>query len=361
MDIETRKTAFCRLGEILRGYIAEEEGSDKTDQDKHYREIIREAATKSEESNPWFTSHFIRESINSMASTLQKDHLEAWTGQYPDLNKDIKSQTIGVVNAGNIPFVGFNDFLSVLMSGHIYYGKLSSKDEHLPQAIGKVLSGIEPKFKSRIFFEKKQLKHFDAIIATGSDNTARYFHYYFGKYPHIIRNNRNGVAVLTGNETTNELSRLADDIFLYFGLGCRNVSKVYLPEHFNTDRLLDNFERYRTLMDHYKYANNYDYNKAAFIMNKTPHLDNGFVLLREDKPFASPISILHYERYKDLNKVKKELNENQEQIQCIVTHSKAFKNRVDFGKAQYPSLWDYADNIDTLQFLLSLNNNIHRT
>lgn len=319
--------------------------------------MLHEAIEKASVTNPWFTPFSIQEALKSIGSSLSQEHLEKWTDQYPELKEQTgPPQKIGVVNAGNIPLVGFHDFLSVLISGHIYYGKLSSKDEHLPKAIAGILTEIEPGLKERIIFEKKFLKQFDAIIATGGNNTSRYFYYYFGQYPHIIRRNRNGIAVLTGEEDDDELARLGDDIFLYFGMGCRNVSKLYLPRGFDLNRVLNNIEQYRSLIDHHKYANNYDYNKAIFTMNQIPHFDNGFLLLRENEQIPSPLATLYYEEYDDLNKVRETLDQKQEQIQCIVTRSREFPERVNFGKAQYPALWDYADNIDSMRFLLSLHN-----
>ncbi len=357
MDLETRKKTFIRLGEILRTHVA---GPDKKSPDHEYHKLLRGALEKAGIVNPWFIPFSVREALKTIGSNLRKEHLEKWTEQYPELRKPPEApQKIGVVNAGNIPFVGFHDFLSVLLSGNIYYGKLSSKDEELPKAIARILTDIEPGFSERIMFEKKFLKQFDAIIATGSNNTSRYFHYYFSQYPHIIRKNRNGVAVLTGEEDDEELTRLADDIFLYFGMGCRNVSKLYIPKDFNPDRLFSNVEHYRWIIDHHKYSNNYDYNKAIYTMNQAPHLDNGFLLLREDEQIPSPISTVYYERYHNLKEVRNALDRKKPRIQCIVTHSEKFPEGMDFGQAQYPPLWDYADNLDTMRFLLSLNNSSH--
>jgi len=354
MELETRKKAFIRLGEILRTYVA---GPAEESPESRYHQMLHGAVEKAGITNPWFTPFSVNEALRSIGSNLKQEHLEKWTGQYPELDKETGSpRTIGVVNAGNIPFVGFHDFLSVLLSGNIYYGKLSSKDEHLPKAIATILTEIEPGFREMIKFERKFLKQFDAIIATGSNNTSRYFHYYFSRYPHIIRKNRNGVAVLTGKENEEELARLADDIFLYFGMGCRNVSKLYLPEHFKLERLFSNIEHYHWIIDHHKYSNNYDYNKAILTMNQVPYLDNGFLLLREEKQIASPISTLYYERYHNLDDVREELDQEKSRIQCTVTHSEKIPGGVDFGEAQYPPLWDYADNIDTMKFLLNLNN-----
>lgn len=354
MDIEKRIQAFAKLGEVLDDCLSP--SSDPSPVAGKYREMLQNTVTQSEDHNPWFIRPFVFKTLETIRLSLRQEHLEKWVQSYPSLyENDIEPHTVGVVHAGNIPAVGFHDFLSVLVSGHIYYSKLSSKDPYLPKVLAEILWDIQPGFKEMIRFENHFLKQFDAVIATGSNNTARYFAYYFGKYPHIIRKNRNGVAVLTGSETDDELSKLADDLFLYFGLGCRNVSKLYLPMDFDPERLFSNMNRYQSLLDHSKYNNNYDYHKAMFIMNQVPHLDNGFLLLKEDKQIPSPIGTLHYERYHDLREVKDHLEKNRDKIQCVVTHSAYFQEGIDFGRTQYPALWDYADNADTLKFLLSLN------
>ena len=354
MNIEKRLQAFVKLGEILEDYLSQQ--SDPSPVAGKYREMLRNAVSQSALHNPWFIQPFVFKALETIRMNLRPNHLEKWVRTYPSLyQNDVQPCTVGVVHAGNIPAVGFHDFLSVLVSGHIYYGKLSSKDSDLLRTLAEILQDIEPGFRERILFENRFLKQFDAVIATGSNNTARYFAYYFGKYPHIIRKNWNGVAVLTGSETDDELSKLADDLFLYFGLGCRNVSKLYLPVDFEPERLFRNMDHYQNFLDHSKYNNNYDYHKAMFIMNQVPHLDNGFLLLREDKQISSPIATLHYERYHDLREVNDHLEINRSNIQCIVTHSEYFPEGIDFGHTQYPALWDYADHVDTLQFLLSLN------
>ena len=205
------------------------------------------------------------------------------------------------------------------------------------------------------FICEKKLSNFDAIIATGSNNTSRYFEFYFKNYPHIIRKNRNSIAILNGNETQEELHNLADDIFLYFGLGCRNISKIYVPNAYNFDIFFKAINHYKNIINHKKYANNYKYHKSILLIHKTLHLDNGFLLLKEDFSISSPISIIYYEKYHNINDLTKIANQNLENIQCIVTNCNEFENKIKFGQAQKPELWDYADNVDTLNFLMQIN------
>jgi len=254
--------------------------------------------------------------------------------------------------AGNIPLVGFHDFLSVLISGNSVLVKLASNDKHFLPLIAKYLEYVEPSFNSKITFTEEKLTNFDAAIATGSNNTARYFDYYFGKYPNIIRKNRNSVAVITGNETENELKGLGEDIFRYFGLGCRSVSKLFVPKNYDFDNLFKAIYEYHDIINYAKYQNNYDYNKAVYLMSEFKLLENGFLMLKEDQSYASPIASLFYEYYDDLNQLTEKLDTDTEQIQCVVSNS--IENAIPFGKTQQPSLTDYADGVDTLAFLAQL-------
>ncbi len=353
MNLQQRIKAFDRLGQLLRAFTAEyhRQGTHRDSRLSWLHEKVRQA----NEQNPWFTEHHILTALRSIGAQLSQNQLERWTQGYAQLKQpNYPSQVIGVVAAGNIPLVGFHDFLSVLMAGHTYQGKLSSRDKILPEALARLLGDIEPGFNKHIDLREDQLHDFDAIIATGSNNTSRYFHYYFGKYPHIIRHNRNGAAVLTGGESNEQLKKLADDILLFFGLGCRNISKLYVPESFEMERIMNNLEHYRHITDNSKYANNYDYQKSVFLINQMPHYDTGFLLLKEDQRLASPLATLHFERYRRLAQVKQSLAGQQDQIQCIVSVSDEFPRAVAPGQAQYPKLWEYADGIDTLAFLTGL-------
>ena len=302
---------------------------------------------KAFEKNPWFTPEFIQLACkNIYTEYLQKEKLTEWINYY-HLDDNIQPKNVGVVMAGNIPLVGFQDFLCIFISGHRQTIKLSSKDDTLLKYLVQILNDWEPACTGSILFAD-MLKSCDAYIATGNNNTARYFEYYFSKYPSIIRRNRTSVAILRGDESTEALTALADDVHQYFGLGCRNVTKIFVPEGYDFVPLLDAFKKYSYFSDHPKYKSNYDYYLALQIMNNLFYMTNGSIILIEnDQPF-SPISQLHYSHYKDAEMLKQKL-ENDKNIQCI-----AGINGIAFGKAQQPSLFTYADGIDTMQFLLSL-------
>lgn len=255
--------------------------------------------------------------------------------------------------AGNIPLVGFHDFLTVLMSGHSVQIKQSSSDAFFLPLIALFLGHVEPGFKDKIIFSEERLSEFDAVIATGSNNTARHFEYYFGDYPHIIRRNRNSVAILTGEESSEDLDALGEDIFRYFGLGCRSVSKLMVPSDYDFDLLFGAIYRFKDLIDYDKYRNNYDYNKAVYLMSRFELLENGFVMLKEDASYASPIATLFYEYYNDEDSLKKKLETDADLIQCIVGKGNDL-NYIPFGQTQKPQLNDYADGVDTFEFLVSL-------
>ena len=304
--------------------------------------------------NGWFTEENVRCAVAGISRMLEKGKPEKWLGNYA-LAENKNPKRVGVIMAGNIPLVGVHDFLCVLVSGNTCVAKLSSQDNRLLKAVAAKLVAIEPRFNDRIIFEEGKLANIDAVIATGSNNTSRYFEYYFGKYPHIIRKNRNSVAVLTGDETPEQLALLGDDIFMYFGLGCRNISKLYVPEGYNFDNFFNAIESRKKIVFHSKYANNYDYNKAILLVNKQEHLDNGFLLLKKDDTLSTPVSQVNYSFYKDLNDVKHELELKRTEIQCIVSAKpEGYVSGVLFGQSQLPELWDYADGVDTMKFLLSL-------
>ena len=308
----------------------------------------QEIKEKAFNANGWFIPEFINLSINNIADNyLAKDKLESWVREHAIPEETLQPKKIGIVMAGNIPMVGFHDLLAVFIAGHYGIIKLSSKDNVLMKHLVEKLQEWEP--GSNKYFEiASTLKGCDAYIATGSNNSSRYFEYYFQKYPHIIRRNRTSVAILTGNETKEELEKLADDIHLYFGLGCRNVTKVYVPENYNFQNLLDALKKYDFFMDHFKYKNNFDYMFSIHMLNQTKYMTNGNVLLVEEPALFSPISQLNYEYYTDVEALQKLLTGN-DQLQCIVGY-----NGIPFGKAQCPGLTDHADGVDTLAFLQSL-------
>ncbi|MCG3167041.1 MAG: hypothetical protein POELPBGB_02824 [Bacteroidia bacterium] len=335
--------SFAELGRYLRLF---EKPLHSTDQEM---EAFENLILGSAHFNGWFVEENVRSALSGIACMLEQDKLGKWLARYP-FKENENPKRVGVVMAGNIPMVGFHDFLCVLISGNTCVAKLSSQDNRLLKAVAAKLIAIEPRFKDRIVFEDGKLKNIDAVIATGSNNTSRYFEYYFGKYPHIIRKNRNSVAVLTGNETAEELALLGDDIFMYFGLGCRNVSKLYVPEGYNFDNFFNAIESRKKTVLHAKYANNYDYNKAILLVNKYEHFDNGFLLVKRDDALATPVAQINYSFCNSEAALALELEARKEQIQCIVSSK---PGHVPFGQSQKPELWDYADGIDTMQFLMS--------
>ncbi|PKP32843.1 MAG: acyl-CoA reductase [Bacteroidetes bacterium HGW-Bacteroidetes-17] len=351
MDFSKTQTTFAKFGQFLAYYLNNDYQSIDSVKLEDYLGF-KQACTKAFQSNAWFTEKNIDYALAQWAKILTAGNLKKWLDQYDTRIASDQRYNIGVVLAGNIPIVGFHDFICVLASGNNFIGKLSSADKYLLPAIAEILIRIEPLFKTRIKFTEERLSDFDAIIATGSNNSARYFEYYFAKYPHIIRKNRNGVAVLTGAEK--RLDLLAEDILRYFGLGCRNVSKLYVPEGYKFDHLLSSTGQFDWLSNHHKYRNNYDYNKSILLVNRIKHFDNGLVLLREESSVSSPISVLHYEYYREIEKLNEVLDSQSEFIQCIISEDSNVNNSLFPGQSQQPDLWDYADGIDTMEFLLTL-------
>lgn len=302
--------------------------------------------------NAWFTEEQVKNAIKANGFMLNSDDLDKWLSNYDFSNNQKK---IGLVLAGNIPLVGFHDILTVILAGHVAKIKLSSNDDLLITTILNKLIEIDTDFKNQIQFVNK-LEDFDAVIATGSDNTSRYFEYYFSKVPHIIRKNRNSIALLSGKETNEELHALGKDIFDYFGLGCRNVSKLLVPKGYDFIPFFEAIEPYHPIINHHKYNNNYDYNKSIYLVNKVKHLDNGFLLVTENEHFTSPLSVLFYEEYDSLEDVITLLNNKKDQIQVVVTHlsEELSTATANFGSSQLPKLWDYADGVDTMKFLSAL-------
>ncbi|MCB0494489.1 MAG: acyl-CoA reductase [Cyclobacteriaceae bacterium] len=335
MTLAQRINAFVELGKSL----------NKLDEDtlQHW---IDEAGNE----NRWFTPDTVKMALDGVTKMLSQNEIEQWISSY---QFGATSHKIGIVMAGNIPLVGFHDLLSVLISGNQAFIKLSSQDSKLLPKVTDIMISIEPYFKESIHYVS-QLKGMDAVIATGSDNSARYFRQYFGNRPNIIRKNRTSCAVLTGKESNEELLQLGRDIFSYYGLGCRNVSKLFVPEGYDFKHLLEILEAYAEIGNHSKWRNNYDYNKSIYLVNREPHLDNGFLLLKESLEMVSPLSVLYYQQYSDLHTLVELLSIQEEKIQCVVGDSLENIEMIPFGKAQYPEVWDYADGVDTLQFLSEL-------
>jgi hypothetical protein len=349
IDIQNRKKAFVSLGNFLHSLIKETKTLDKC-QTKYFS-LLQEQIATSVNYNGWFTIENIYYAIETWANTLSQVNIDKWVANYNFKNTNQKK--IGIITAGNIPLVGFHDFITVLMAGHSIVIKQSSNDQKLLPILADFLICVEPEFAKMITFQKGKLINYDAVIATGSNNTARYFEHYFKKYPHIIRKNRNAVAILTGKETKEEMEALGEDIFRYFGLGCRSVSKIFVPKNYNFDRLFKALFRYKDIIEYQKYENNYNYNKTVYLMSLMPILENGFFLIKEDQSYASPIATLFYEYYDNIAQIKNRLIIEKEQIQCVVS-SGITKDSIPFGTTQQPQLWDYADGVDTMTFLLNL-------
>jgi hypothetical protein len=309
------------------------------------------AADLEHQFNPWFTPANVLKAITALGDMLNEAAITAWLNNYT-LDESKPGKNIGLILAGNIPLVGFHDVLCVLASGNNALIKSSSSDARLIKIALQMLVAIEPGFEGRYTFIER-LKDFDAVIATGSNNTSRYFEYYFSMVPHIIRKNRSSIAVLTGNETAEKIRTLGHDIFDYYGLGCRNVAKLLLPAGYDIKYFFEPLEVYEPIIHHHKYNNNYGYNKSIYLVNSDKHYDNGFLLLKEDKRLTSPLAVLFYEYCDTLEQAQQLLIEHSETIQCIVSNIPLeVKNQVvDFGMSQQPALWDYADGIDTMEFL----------
>ncbi|MCB0577724.1 MAG: acyl-CoA reductase [Phaeodactylibacter sp.] len=338
MTLKERINILVELGSHLRG------------QDEYLDALMH----RTSHHNPWFTIGNQQQAIASIAGNmLLREKLEAWLQRY-DVPEAAPPRTVGIVMAGNIPLVGFHDLLCVFVAGHRALIKMSDKDPYLLPYLLKLLAGFDERAESW-FGITAQLRGFDAVIATGSNNSARYFEAYFGKYPHIIRRNRNGIAVLTGEESAEELRELGKDVFQYFGLGCRNVSKIYVPWGYDFDPLLEALHEHRAIVLHNKYKNNFDYNYALHMLNKEEFKANGCIILREDASLQSRIASLHFEYYGSPEGLEQELESRKGQIQCIVARDGLLKQPAyPFGTAQEPQLWDYADGVDTMEFLLGL-------
>ncbi|SQA95179.1 acyl-CoA reductase [Capnocytophaga ochracea] len=326
---------LVRLGELL----------SKTEQ---FNDIFE----KAEQQNSWFTRANVIFAFKSWSEALSKNNVQQWLSQY-QLPQTTSPKKILIIMAGNLPLVGFHDLLCVLVAGHKAIVKLSSDDGVLLPYLIKQMKAFAPEWAEAVAFTDDKVTEYDAVIATGSDNTARYFEYYFGKKPHIIRKNRHSVAVLTGEETPEELQDLGKDIFLYYGLGCRSVSKLFVPQGYDFDLLFQAIYPYKDIIEEQKYANNYDYNKAVYLMSLYKLLENGFLLLKEDEHYGSPIATLFYEYYTNKEALKKKLATDREKIQCVVAHN-FIDGEIPFGQTQTPKLWDYADGVNTLAFLLNL-------
>ncbi|HEY1020072.1 MAG TPA: acyl-CoA reductase [Sediminibacterium sp.] len=332
MILQERIILLGRLGQ----YMLEASAEWQEVKDRAYRE------------NQWFIPEFVDRSVENIARQfLNPSFLQNWAAAYHVPDRQPHPKNVGVVMAGNIPLVGFHDFLCVFVSGHMATLKTSSKDEVLIKHLVKKLYEWDPAVQDAFSFAER-LTGCDAYIATGSNNSGRYFDYYFGKYPHIIRRNRTSVAILDGTETPEELASLADDIQLYFGLGCRNITQLYVPEGYDFIPLLDALRKYEHFMDFHKYKHNFDYHLALLIMGNKYYMNNDTVVMTENVSPFSPVSQLHYQYYQNPAELTGLLQGNPD-IQCVVGHG-----QIPFGQAQRPALTDYADGVDTMAFLVGL-------
>lgn len=346
MTLDERILAFHKLGEILNGLILDDSSG--------FNPALQLAVSRSLRENPWFTVENQLFAIQTIGENLRQNLLEDWTLEYRDVFDRKLAKRVALVMAGNIPLVGFHDVLSVLISGHAVIARVSKDDPFLLPALLQILTDIEPRFHPFIRLVDGKLPDFDAVIATGSNNSATHFGYYFNRFPHIIRHHRNAVAILNGKEEPDEISALADDIMRYFGLGCRNVSKLYVPEMYDFSNLIRSLAPFGHYLNHHKYRNNFDYNRSMYLLNLVPFLEGGALLLTEDAGISSRISVLHYEYYSDLQCVIKEIDEHSSEIQCVVSSSPETPWHVRPGLTQKPGLTDYADHFDVLKFLAEL-------
>jgi len=346
-DLKERIQAFSDLGILFRDNSSSQKIKTFQKWDSELNKLLKD----SYQHNSWFTENNLKLSLKNWSAELNKKNIENWLENYKIELKS--SKTVAIIMAGNVPIVGFHDLMCSLILGFKCTVKLSSDDKILIPLIVKFIQSRFDGFKEKVFFENNILKNFDAVIATGSNNSHKYFEYYFGKYPNLLRKTRHSVAVLNGNESDSELAMLSNDVFDYFGLGCRSVSKIFIPKGYDLDLLFNAFYMKRFVIDHNKYANNYDYNKAVYLMSEEKFYDNGFVILKEEKKLGSPIACVYFEYYDDLVQVQNIIKINNQNIQCVVSNEKIF-NGISFGTTQCPKLSDYADNVDTLKFLLKI-------
>ncbi len=364
-SLNDRISAFAKAGSLLSSYLEGTLESTTNDEDS-WQDRVQQRLELAERKNSWFTEDTLHFALNQWSQALSVENLNNWTGKY-NLS-DVSVKTVALITAGNLPLVGFHDVLSVIITGHHALIKNSSNDDVLTPLLLDIATFFLPELSQSYSYASGKLENYDAVIATGSNNTARYFEHYFGNKPNIIRKNRNSVAVLTGNETIEQMESLSDDVFLYFGLGCRSVSHLKVPRGYNFDLFFNGMFTKKELIKNEKYVNNYDYNKAVYLMSEFDLLDNEFLLIKEEhNSYSSPIASLGYSYYDQINEVATEFVENADQLQCVVAQGDAAHKlndalgdlsapqMVPFGKTQLPRLHDYADGIDTIQFLLTLS------
>lgn len=356
MVLSQRIGSFVHLGEVIRDFIGKQTSELIVPGCLSEQEgILNRGVENSEAGNPWFTKANIFHALRSILILLEKEELEKWIHPYMQGIRIAETPaTVAVVLAGNIPAVGFHDFLCVLISGNRFLGKLSSDDKFLLPAFAEILKDYDSAWEPLIVFTTGQVRSFDSVIATGSDNSSGYFQYYFSRYPHLIRKNRNSVAILTGEETPGEISGLAADIVSYFGLGCRNISKIFVPEGYDFSLLCTSLSSHDELTASHKYMNNHNYYRTILRMNGIPFIDAGTTLLKEDGSVSSPVSVVHYQFYRTWEWLLEELEKAENSLQCIVCKREAPYRWCRPGMSQSPGPGDYADGVDTMKFLMGL-------
>ena len=346
-DFKERLIAFSELGTLFKENVDKKENKKFPEWDT----VLEKTLIESHSYNSWFTIDNLKISLKIWSNSLQENIISDWLSKYNI--EDKSSKKIAIIMAGNIPAVGFHDLLCSLLLNFDCIVKLSSEDKLLIPFIVKFLESRNEKLKNKVTFESEKLKDFDGVIATGNNNSHRYFDYYFSKYPNLLRKTRHSIAVLDGKESDKDLSDLSNDIFNYFGLGCRSVSKVFIPYGYDLDLLFNAFFRHKEVVNHNKYVNNFDYNKAVYLMSKEKFIENGFIILKEESKLGSPIGCLFYEFYNDKKEITKLINNNSDSIQCVVSNIN-FNTNIKFGQTQCPNINDYADNNDTIKFLLKI-------
>lgn len=341
MNLKQRIEGFVQIGAFLERHFSGETLNSQISLHEGLNKLIETNYTF----NNWFTEENTRKSLKNLTFLLKRDELESFCAPL----RGIQEKTVAIICAGNIPLVCFHDILCVLLSGHRVLIKMSSDDKILLPFLLKLLCYYEPKFEDKILFSEGKLSNFDAIIATGSNNTSNYLSYYFSKYPHIIRKSRTSLAVIEGDETENELRALGHDIFDYFGMGCRNVTKLLVPIGYSFNPFFESIVEFGSVINNKKYGNNYDYYRSIFLLEKVNFLDNNFLILKESFDLFSPVSVLLFQSFESKNQLNQYIVDHQQEIQCIVG-----KKHVPFGYSQRPVITDFADNINTLDFLLTL-------
>ena len=334
------KTAIARQAIIYLGFYLQNLSEEE----------MLEIGYRANSQNGWFTPEQVKYTLKYWAKALETNNLDTWLQPYA-IPENAQPKKVGIIMAGNIPLVGFHDLISVLLSSHIACCKLSSQDTYLPSLLIDKMSELEPDIKNQIEI-RERLSNIDAVIATGSNNSARYFKQYFGHLPHIIRKNRHSVAILEGNESPAELEKLGLDMLQYYGLGCRSVSKLLVPKGYNFTPFFEAIEPYQNITTNHKWVNNYDYHKSIYLINKEDHLDNGFLLLKESEALGGPVSVVYFQYYNNHKELAQWFSTHKDELQCIVGNSTLADN--GFGQAQKPQLANFADGIDTVTFLLAL-------